>query len=61
MEISTLQVKALSPPLALQHPALSIQAPSWTTLLENMIKAEETGGFIGDDSEGHSLFFKGGN
>lgn len=26
-----------------------------------MIKPEKPGGFIGDDSEGHSLFFKGGN
>lgn len=26
-----------------------------------MIKPAKPGGFIGDDSEGHSLFFKGGN
>lgn len=49
------------PKLALPSPTLCIQAPSWTTLLENMIKAAKTGGFIGNDSEGHSLFFKGGS
>lgn len=49
------------PKLALPSPTLCIQSPSWTTLLENMIKAAKAGGFIGDDSEGHSLFFKGGN